>query len=254
MLPSEFKNNTQNKPFSYTKISNSLVESFVKKNNLGALKILFYLSKHCQDLELNGELITIKINVSSLVKTCKMDVKTFKRNLQKMQETSVTFVVDDVKGVGPVYEEWITVIPFIKWSYNGFVEVRMFSKILKLVIGINKKFTVINIENLMALRSKHSVRMIQLLEMIEGFSDYVAKRKTYYLSDLNSMFGTKYKTMYEFDRQILKSVKKELDEVSTLTFLYEIIFDKLTVAQGRPKAVGVTLDLVSNKNRQLKLL
>jgi len=89
--------------------------------------------------------------------------------------------------------------------------------------------------------------------MIEGFNEHIAKRKTYYLSDLNAMFGTKYKTMYEFDRQILKPVKKELDDVSTLTFLYEIIFDKLTVAQGRPKAVGVTIDLISNKQRQLKL-
>lgn len=253
MLPSEFKKNAHKKASSYAKISNSLVESFVKKNNLGALKILFYLSKHCQDVPLKDNLVTVKINVSSLVKTCNMDVKTFKRNLKQMQETSLTFVSDTLKGVSPTYEEWITVIPYIKWNYNGFVEVQMFSKILKLVVGINNKFTVIDIENLMSLRSKHSVRMIQLLEMIEGFSDVVAKRKTYSLVDLNSMFGTNYKNMYEFERKILVPTKKELDEVSKLTFLYEITFDKLVSARGRPNAVGVTLDLLSNKQRQLKL-
>lgn len=253
MLPSEFKKNAHKKASSYSKISNSLVESFVKKNNLGALKILFYLSKHCQDLDLSSELITIKIKTSSLVETCKMDVKTFKRNLQQMQETSLTFIANDDKGSSPISEEWITVIPYIKWNYNGFVEVRIFSKILKLIVGINNKFTVIDIENLMSLRSKHSVRMIQLLEMIEGFSDHIPKRKTYYLADLNAMFGTNYRNMYEFERKILIPVKKELDQVSNLTFLHEIVFDKLILARGRPNAVGVTLDLLSNKKRQLSL-
>jgi len=85
--------------------------------------------------------------------------------------------------------------------------------------------------------------------MIKGFGENIPKRKRYLLEDLNGMFGTEYKNIYEFERKILKPVKAELDDKSDLSFTYEAVFED-SVKQGRPSAIGVVIDLLDNQRRQ----
>jgi plasmid replication initiation protein len=159
-----------------------------------------------------------------------------------MQETSITFVEQNV------FEEHIAILPYFKFSYGGKIEVKIFSKILNLIREVTNRFTIIDVKNLMNLKSKHSVRMILLLEMISGFSENVAKRKHYSLAELNGMFGTNYPRLKEFERKILMPVQKELNEKSKLSFIYEVEFDKEDISsRGRPKAVGIVLDLIKKE-------
>lgn len=244
MTPIEFlkrQKENQNKPKNIAKISNAIVEALVQKNNLSALKVIFYIAK--SDIQFqDGELINITINANSLCKYCNIDIQTLKRNINKMQETNITFVEKDV------YEEHIVIIPYFKFNYGGKIEIKMFSKILNLIREVKNRFTIIDVENLMKLKSKHSVRMILLLEMISGFSENVAKRKHYSLAELNGMFGTNYPRLKEFERKILVPIQKELNDKSKLSFLYEIKFDKEDItSRGRPKAVGIILDLINKK-------
>ncbi len=234
-LAKENKNNTS--------VSNALVESFVNKNNVVALKILFYISKGKLDPQ-ETELVKFKIDCKNLCSYCNIDMQTLRRNLKQMTETSLTFVEEGK------YEEYISVIPKVKNVYGGHIEFSMFNKVLKLIQEVENKFTVIDLTNLMKLKSKHSIKMIQLLEMIQGFSKNVAKRKYYSLEELNGLFGTKYKTLYEFERRILKNTKAELDEVSNLTFTYSKKMDKEDIGTaGRPKAIGLYIELLDNKKR-----
>lgn len=248
MTPTEFKKRQiakSNKNISA--ISNSLIESFVNKNNVVALKILFYISKGKLDPK-ETELVDFKINSKDLCDYCNINMQTLRRNLKQMTETSITFVSEGE------YEEFISVIPKVKNVYGGYIEFSMFNKVLKLIQEVENKFTVIDLPNLMKLKSKHSVKMIQLLEMIEGFSKDIAKRKYYSLEELNGLFGTNYKTVYEFERKILKNTKEELDQVSNLSFTYSKKMDKEDIGSaGRPKAVGLYIELLDNKQRQLKL-
>jgi len=248
MTPSEFKKQQIAKANNNTSaISNALVESFVNKNNVVALKILFYISKGKLEPK-ETELVHFKIDNKKLCDYCNIDMKTLRRNLKQMTETSITFVESGK------YEEFISVIPRVKNVYGGFIEFTMFNKVLKLIQEVENKFTVIDLSNLMKLKSKHSIKMIQLLEMIKGFSENVAKRKYYSLEELNGLFGTNYKKVYEFERRILRSVKEELDQVSNLTFIYSQKMEKEDISKaGRPKAVGLYIDLIDNKKRQLKL-
>ena len=62
--------------------------------------------------------------------------------------------------------------------------------------------------------------------------------------DLNDLFGTKYRNLYDIQRKILAPVKEELDMNSKLTFIYEIKFDNFDV--GRPKATSITIDVIDN--------
>ena len=244
MTPIEFlrrQKEEKENPKNIAKISNALVEALVQKSNLGALKIVFYISKSNIELP-KSDLMTITIDTTHLCNYCDIDVKTLRRNINRMQETNVTFVEKDV------YEESIVVIPYFKFNYGGTIEIKMFSKILKLIREVKNRFTMIDVENLMKLKSKHSVRMILLLEMISGFSENVAKRKHYSLAELNGMFGTNYPRLKEFERNILIPVQKELNNKSKLSFIYEVKFDKEDItAPGRPKAVGVIIDLIKKE-------
>lgn len=221
------------------KISNSLIESFVKQNNIVALKTLFYISRSNVAVP-SAKMATLSLDTSHLCDYCGIDIKTLKRNIKQMTETSIN-IVDDVS------ESYVTVIPkarFIKGTNK--LEVDIYKEILELVWQVERRFTVIDVKSLMNLSSKHSVRMIQLLEMINGFSDTVAKRKIYSLSDLNLMFGTSYVKFSEFERKILSPIKSELDINSKLSFVYQIVFIDNPKGRGRPVADKVQIDLVRN--------
>ena len=221
------------------KISNFLIESFVKQNNIVALKTLFYISRSNVAVP-SAKMATLSLDTSHLCDYCGIDIKTLKRNIKQMTETSIN-IVDDVS------ESYVTVIPkarFIKGTNK--LEVDIYKEILELVWQVERRFTVIDVKSLMNLSSKHSVRMIQLLEMINGFSDTVAKRKIYSLSDLNLMFGTNYKRIKQFEAEILLPIKSELDINSKLSFVYQIVFIDNPKGRGRPVADKVQIDLIRN--------
>ena len=91
-----------------------------------------------------------------------------------------------------------------------------------------------------------------LLELINNFDDDIAKRKRYDLNELNGYFGTNYKRYVDLERKILKPVKEEIDNSSTLTFKYYLKDE--THGTGRPKIKEVIIELVQQKNVQGKLL
>lgn len=247
------------KPENLAKIDNALIEAFVSKNNLFALKILFYLAKGKIEIDSKTlELQTFKLDVNNTLEYCKIDIRTLKRNLKQMTETSISFV-DRKEDI----TEYINILPYAKIHKNN-MEIKMFKKIISLITELKNKFTIIDLDNLMRLESKHSIRFIQLLEYIDNFKskDTVAetekkvsipKRKRYLLEDLNGMFGVNYKSFYEFERKILKPVKEELDDKSDLSFVYQFEEAK-TVTQGRRKHIAVIIDLIDNKKRQRRFI
>jgi len=182
-------------------ISNTLVEALIKKNNLVGLKILFYLAKAEVKLDPSKPLkiITFKIDEKNLCDYCNIEKKTLRRNIKRLQETVIEFVDREKNTI-----EDIVMIPYAKYFVGkNRVEVHMYTKMLKLVMQVANNFTPINIENLVKLGSKHSVRMLMLLEYINTFSENSAKRKTYTLAELNGMFGTEYERLGQFEQKIL---------------------------------------------------
>lgn len=224
-------------------ISNSLIESFIKKGNIVGFKILFYLSR-C-NIEIGADLMLIKLSTKELCDYCKIDIKTLQRNIKQITEMSIT--VTDEKSMS-----YITILPYAKFGYGGTLEIKMFREILELIKKTKNQFTVIDTTNVMKLNSKHSVRMIMLLEYIANFDEHIAKRKYYEFEELNLMFGTNYKRMMEFERKILKPIKEELDNNSKLSFVYDIKYDKDENTVGRAKAVGVTINVIDGKNYKPK--
>jgi len=232
---------TKKKKSNIVKIKNDLVESFVKQNNLTALKMLFYIAYDCEKIP-TGDIIKIKMNTKSICKYCKVDVKTITRNLEQMQKTSISWSDEKSKS-------FVSVLPKCHIEYGGNIEITMFKEVIQMIVDVRSKlgnFSLINVEQLMLLKSKHSVRMMLLLEMINGFDEHIPKLKRYELDELNLLFGTNYKRLGEFDRKILKPAKEDLDKNSKLSFVYDINYDKDTHTVGRAKAVAVTIHLIDN--------
>lgn len=221
------------------KISNGFLESFMLNNNATALKMIFYISKSGLVVDPSA-FMHFKIDIKALCDYCNIDVKTLRRNLKQLTEVSVALPYE--KGV-----RYISLLPYVDIGHNGVLEVKMFKEILDELIAVQSRFTVIDVRNIMALTSKNSLKMIQLLERINGYSPDVPKRKRYTLEELNSLFGVKYGRLGLFVAKILEPVRVELTSYSKLTFSYSIEYDKKDLTSpGRPKAVAIVIDLLTN--------
>ena len=228
---------TKNK--NMAKISNDFLESLIKSNSATALKVVFYIAKSTLQVK-NTDLMTFGIDTKELCSYCHIDVKTLRRNLKQMTKTSIKF--SDEKGV-----RYISLMPYVDMRYNGQLEIKMFKEILNELLNVQNRFTIIDVSNIMQLSSKHSLKMIQLIERIASYSPNVAKRKHYTLEDLNALFGVNYKRLVEFERSVIKPSKVELDKFSKISFDYRLVYDKDDITSpGRAKAVSLVIDVVNN--------
>lgn len=226
------------------KVSNDFLESLVKSNNTTALKLIFYIAKSNLSVQ-QGDIMKFSVDTKAMCEYCQVDMKTLKRNLKKMTETSVHLQREDG-------EYFISLLPHVKLGYDGQLEVRMFTMILSEIIAVQNRFTIIDVQNIMSLNSKHSIKMIQLLERINNFSANVAKRKRYDLDELNALFGVKYVRIGHFISKIIVPAMEELDQYSKLSFDYSVEYDKKNITTaGRSKAVAVVIDLRNNTPRPL---
>jgi plasmid replication initiation protein len=236
--------NIQKKKSGIVKIKNDLIESFIKQNNLTALKVLFYLAYECENVP-DEQIITVRMDTKQLLEFCNLDTKTLIRNLEKMQKTSISWSTAKSK-------KFISVLPKCEIVYGGQVQITLFREVLELIYDVKNKYTLVNSEQLMLMRSKHSARMLLLLEMINGFDAHIPKLKRFTLDEINQLFGTNYKRMGQFEQEVLKKSQSDLDDNSKITFTYQINYDKDVNVVGRAKAVGVTIFLKDN-NPQPKL-
>ena len=249
MTPREFKRLqlqklAEQKVKPHQKISNTFIENVISKNNASAIKTVYYLASILENMDLQNiqddKIVGITINTKEMLKYTEMTMPEIKRNIKAMQETSITFV-DEVQDI----IEGMSLLPRYKIIAGKHrIEIDIYSRIGKMIIDVKKNYTFINTKTLMSLKSKHSLRLLPVLNRIDQYNDNIGKRKKYELQNMNNLFGTAYKRLQDIERFILVPVKEELDMNSKLTFLHEINFDNFDV--GRPKATTITIDVIDN--------
>lgn len=251
MTPSQFKRlqkqkleEQKTKPIQ--KVSNSFIDSAMHKSNLGTLKTIYYIATVLHKFDHSKPLDTIQINLKEMLKYTEMTALDIRNNLRGMQETSISFI-DEKKDI----EEYINLLPRIefKWGKN-IVEIDLYSKIAKLIIDAVGRYSFIDTKQLMRLKNKFALKILPILYKISQYDEFVPKRAVYELEDLNNLFGTKYKNLYEIERKILIPAKEELDAESDLSFIYEVNFGNF--GQGRPKALNIAIDLIQNNSTDKK--
>lgn len=238
------------------KISTSLVESFVSNSNAVALKILFYVAKRRANPD--GSLVTFNVKIDEMLEYCNISYQSLRRNLKAMQKTSIEFVeYDDNKK--PLISDRIVLLPRVNQNFTMNVfEFDMYKKVLDLIVEVKGRFSFVDVKNLMEMTSKHSLRMLIILESVFGykqsFDRSVKLQKTFDLDELNGMFGTEYKRMADFERKVLEPVRAELDDKSELSFDYDVNMGYLHGStKGRPKALSVTIKMRQVGPRQRRL-
>jgi len=229
----------------HQKIANTFIENAIIKSNASAIKTIFYLASILEQVELDrvkdDKIIGIVIDTKQMLKYTEMTMPEIKRNIKAMQQTSITFE-DEKAGI----VTGMSLLPLYEIVHGkSKIRLDLYGRIARMILGVKDNYTYINTKTLMNLKKAHSIRMLAILNMIAGFDSEVAKRKHYDLGDLNEIFGTKYRNLYDMQRKVLEPVKEELDLNSKLSFLHEINFDNF--GKGRPKAVNITIDLIDNK-------
>lgn len=158
------------------KISNNFLDNTIFKNNIGALKTIFYLSTILKDMDLKSknddELIDVTINLKEFINYSMLDERIVRRSVKTMQETSISFITtEEFKGKSTIKEELhINLLPMYKIIYGkSKIELKIFVKIAKLFIDVESNWTYLNTKQFMKLDSKHSIRMLGLLNKIDSY-------------------------------------------------------------------------------------
>lgn len=237
MTKSEWLRNQQKKiekPTVHKKISNNFIDNTLHNPSLGALKIVYYLSTVLKDFDYKNDLNTLIIDTKKMLEYTELTLPDIKRNLKKLQETSITFINEEEQ-----WEEYISLLPRVKihLGRKRKIEIDMYSKVARLVLEVVDNYTFIDTKELMKLKSKHSIRLLPFLKTIQG---YKVKQKTLMISDLNDFFGTNYKRYIDIERYILVQTKEELDNNSHLTFDYEMNFEQIGKAKSRIVSITIT--------------
>ena len=239
------------KPKVHQKISNSFIENAISNSNINALKTIYYLSTILQNEDLEDKdpksLMTIKVDKREMLKFTDSSVSGIVKTIDQLQKTNITFLDEENE-----LHEGMSLLPYYGFLANkNTVEIKLFVRIASLIIDVKRKYTNINVKDLMKLKSPHTLRFVALLNRVSQYDKDVPKRKLLTLDELNLFFGTNYKKWNSIEAKILKPIQDELNNISDLTFAYESNFEAL--GRGRPKFKDVTIDLIDNKKRQPKL-
>ncbi len=240
---------TKSKKSNIAQISNPFLEAFTRNNDLVSFKVLLYIAKSKLDNIINikelddKQTYKIPINLLNISKFLDLDIRTIRNAVSKLNSTSINYRrIENGKDT----ENFINLLPAAKINYtDNTFDVWLFGEILKQIYA-STEYSYVQIKNFIKLRSKHSIRMLFLLERINNFSEYVAKRKRYELEELNKMFGTNYTTYSLFEKYVLIPAKENLDKHSTISFEYIKNKDKIK-SKGRARIVAITIDLIKNQ-------
>lgn len=227
-------------------VSNSFVNSIIKKNNNITIKLLFMLVYE-NNITKDKKISTLKIDIKKLKSNLDLDFHNLRRNIKQIQQTIIT--IKDKKNIIDM-----NLITKCVYDYDRqIIEIDVYNDVLNELQQLKNKYTIINLDNLFKLNNKHSIRFIQILENINRYDTYIAKTKEFSIDELNTLFDTNYKGFREIERAIIKPIKDELDELSNLSFFYDVVYDIDVNRSGRKPIVGMKLYLKENKQRQLKM-
>lgn len=172
----------KNKLLPMQKISNNFLDNTIFKNNTGALKTIFYLSTILKNMDLKNKddesLIDLELDLKEFISYSMLDERIVKRSVKAMQETSISFITtEEFKGKKTIKEELhINLLPMYKILYGkSKIQLKLFVKIAKLFVDVESNWTYLNTKQFMKLDSKHSIRMLGLLNKIDDYDCKIKK-------------------------------------------------------------------------------
>ncbi|WP_456364125.1 replication initiation protein [Priestia aryabhattai] len=212
--------------------ANSFVEAAYK---LGVTeqKVLLCIASNIRPTDKDFQTYTFSIN--DFRKLIKSKAKSIYNDIDEITQRlmSKPFIILNEKG-HPTRINWLS-----KATYNsneGTVTVRFDPDLKPYFLALSEKFTKYKLENVIHLKSSHSIRMFELLKSYEGLTE-----RTFTLVELREKLGIedKYPSWINFKQKVLDRAQKELEEKTDISFTYT------PIKQGRP-VVKVKFKIKSN--------
>jgi len=225
-------------------VGNNFVESFIKSSNAIGFKILFYIASR-QGFDRYGK---ANVSISDLVKVCNISKQNVRDNIKSIMNTILTHVDNENKTI----TDTVLISEAEYKLREDRLSITVQPRIKAMLQEVVRAYTVIDVKNLMRLKGKHSIKLLQLLEQMSRYSSDIPKRRHFTLDELNKLFGTNHKSYYKLIEKVLKPCKNELDNNSKLSFVYQLN-DSIPTKRGRPKIESITIDVIQVKAVQLKL-
>lgn len=113
-------------------------------------------------------------------------------------------VVEQISSVNPIPR--ITVRP-------NEIEVELQSYAVPYLFALAHGFTKVNLLQIQKLKSSYALRLYDIITMVYKIQD----RKTYEFQELQGLFGTNYKTLTEFKKNVLSKAITEINDKSDMS-------------------------------------
>lgn len=162
------------------------------------------------------ELKKVEIPISEFCELCGMD----KSNFYKDFKDIVEYTQD--RGFW-FYDETTKKNRFFFWfcgaDYdNGIATITLAPTLSEYLIGLKQNFTQYELYNILALKSKYSIRLFEV------FKSYLYQhKKTMDISELKSLLMAEQYTNYaDFEKRVLKVATKEINYYTELNVRYEV--------------------------------
>ena len=175
-------------------ISNPFLEAFTRNNDLVSFKVLLYIAKSKFDDVVNIDDINnledkstykVSIDMVGVSKFLDLDIRTIRKSISKVNSTSINYrrIVD-----GKDKETFINLLPAGVINYtDSTLDVWLFGEILKQIYATSK-YSYIQTKNFIKLSSKHSIRMLLLLERIANYGKIVTHTDPETQKQINSFY------------------------------------------------------------------
>lgn len=166
------------KPLPMRKISNDFLLNTIEKNNTSTLKTMFFLATILREMGLekytDDDLVQIEINKKEFQDYTMISDNTLRRNIKQMQQTSITFIDSENNT-----QSGVSLLPKYEILFGkNIIKLKIFGNIAKMIIDVEKNYTFMNVKNVMKLDSKHSIRMLGLLNNLDSYSILPNDKKT----------------------------------------------------------------------------
>ena len=194
---------------------NNLIESRYDLN-LNEQKIILYAVSKIDRKKEKFNILKIKSSdFMKLIDSSKFrytEIKNIVKDLMKKQ-------VEITTGESELTSNWVSSIEYIKNS--GVIELEFSEKLIPYLLQLKERFTRYELENILYLKNKHSIRVYELLKQYEK----IGKREIELL-DLRNCLGIaedEYLRFSNFENRVLRTTKEEINKHTDLVINYEKI-------------------------------
>lgn len=204
--------------------SNDLIQKSRYNLSTQEQKIILYLITKVKPEDTDLHLYEFKIK--DFCEVCGIDTQNgknyimLKDTIKKMADKSNWITIKNENG-----DEVETLLRWIEKPYidkkSGTIKIRLDRDMKPYLLELKQRFTVYNLYYTLAMKSKYSIRLYEILKSYE-----FQHRKLFDIDELKKLLSAENYTRYpDFQRYILDTSMREINDLSDLSITYEAIKD-----------------------------